>query len=257
MYYHFAVLRLFLPLLKFRILGSDVLPRQVCMEAANSIRSLVQLYSSFYPLRHTPSFLPYFVLNAGVAHLALVATDKTLAQGQARSSSPRDIIMTNHPGNSDPRGTDLLGDSSSTSAEIFARDITYLSEMASCHHFAERAADILRSLAVKWKVHVGMETPPPEPTEVEKTADDVPMTEEEIEEMVMLLQHDPSPPPPPSSSDCMSDDSSVSGTTNMDFFATELPDEETCPLLCPFPLQDRPVLPIGKKALEEAGFSLL
>ena len=63
MYYHFAILLLFRPLIKLRIIGSSISPRDVCSQAADAITGLLRSYAQLYTLRRTPSFVPYFVLK--------------------------------------------------------------------------------------------------------------------------------------------------------------------------------------------------
>jgi hypothetical protein len=74
MYYHFAILLLFRPLIKLRIIGSSIAPRDVCCQAADAIQSLLKSYSQLYTLRRTPSFVPYFVLTSSITHLAIGAS---------------------------------------------------------------------------------------------------------------------------------------------------------------------------------------
>src|SRR5688572_28872677 len=74
MYYHFAILLLFRPLIKLRIIGSSITPRDVCSQAADAISGLLRSYSQLYTLRRTPSFVPYFVLTSAIMHLAIGAT---------------------------------------------------------------------------------------------------------------------------------------------------------------------------------------
>lgn len=74
MYYHFAILLLFRPLIKLRIIGSGVRPRDVCAQAADNIQRLLRSYSRLYTLRRTPSFVPYFVLTSSIMHLAIGAS---------------------------------------------------------------------------------------------------------------------------------------------------------------------------------------
>ena len=60
MYYHFAFLLLFRPFIKLRFIRSDVVPRDVCSQAADAISALARSYSRLYTLRRAPSFVPYF-----------------------------------------------------------------------------------------------------------------------------------------------------------------------------------------------------
>ncbi|KAL6917071.1 hypothetical protein FSST1_008566 [Fusarium sambucinum] len=73
MYYHFAILLLFRPFIKLRIIGSQVSPRDVCLEAANAIQDLLMSYSRLYSLKRAPSFMPYFALTSSIMHLTIMA----------------------------------------------------------------------------------------------------------------------------------------------------------------------------------------
>ncbi|KAL8407394.1 hypothetical protein RB594_006289 [Gaeumannomyces avenae] len=166
MHYHFAILLLFRPLIKLRISGSSVSPRDVCLQAAEAISSLLRSYSQLYTLRRTPSFVPYFVLTSSIMHLAIAATR---AQ---ESSAP--AAGTGGAGAAAVTGQDSAGDLAqppeniTTEAAVSAarsdpqvvrsinQGIADLTEMAPCHHFAEQALNILRHLAKKWKIEVNI-----------------------------------------------------------------------------------------------------
>jgi hypothetical protein len=72
MYYHFAIILLFGPFTKVRFLGSSVAPKEICLQAAITITSLVGVYRQLYSLRRTPSFFPYIVLASSIIQLAAV-----------------------------------------------------------------------------------------------------------------------------------------------------------------------------------------
>lgn len=140
MYYHFAILLLFRPLIKLKIIGSNVYPREVCTQAADAIQGLLHSYAQLYTLRRTPSFVPYFVLTSSIMHLAIAASAPPT---QSDQEGPAPILK-------DPSEADL--------GEKVARSINQgiedLAEMAPCHHFAEQALNILRYLAKKWNIKV-------------------------------------------------------------------------------------------------------
>ena len=117
MYYHFAILLLFRPFIKLKIIGSGVSPRDVCNQAADAISALVRSYSQLYTLRRTPSFVSYFVLTSTITHLITLGT---------AGGGPERIYQ----GMSD------------------------LKVMADCHGFARRARAILKFLANHWEVAV-------------------------------------------------------------------------------------------------------
>ncbi|KAK9342490.1 hypothetical protein V1522DRAFT_415990, partial [Lipomyces starkeyi] len=73
MYYHFAISLLFRPLIKLRIVGSKVSPRDVCSQAADAIQGLLTAKSRLYTLQRTPAFVPDFALTSSIMHLAVGA----------------------------------------------------------------------------------------------------------------------------------------------------------------------------------------
>ncbi len=190
MYYHFAILLLFRPLIKLRIIGSCVIPRDVCTQAADAIQGLLRSYAQLYTLRRTPSFVPYFVLTSTIMHLAagsskrdvsitspgaesslstvkLEGTSRTSRGGRSHAGTSPASSRGHHGGR---RGVDepeaATSPSSTTTttvtagrlparaAEALSQGISDLAEMAPCHHFAEQALSILRYLAKKWHVDV-------------------------------------------------------------------------------------------------------
>lgn len=172
MYYHFAILLLFRPLIKLRIIGSSILPRDVCSQAADAIQGLLRSYSQLYTLRRTPSFVPYFVLTSTIMHLAIGASDPPEPTSPAAASTTstakpdeRDLPH-GHPKNPSFSGSsreapspDNLGTSAKLNprvAESLRQGIADLAEMAPCHHFAEQALNILRYLAKKWNIEISI-----------------------------------------------------------------------------------------------------
>ncbi|KAH7126190.1 fungal-specific transcription factor domain-containing protein [Dactylonectria macrodidyma] len=228
MYYHFAILLLFRPLIKLRIVGSKVSPRDVCSQAADAIQGLLKSYSQLYTLRRTPSFVPYFVLTSSIMHLAI---------GAASMESNSDVATTDKMAAAakfDPRVK-----------ESIRQGIADLTEMAPCHHFAEQALNILRYLAQKWDIEVDIQGNT--------------LTQEEYDRLVKpntgslnffapnlregdilcnwgtgkVLAGGDDRPSVPKTADSMEN-----------------------PLFWPFPMQGRPILPSGQE-LEEAGFAII
>jgi hypothetical protein len=228
MYYHFAILLLFRPLIKLRIIGSKVSPRDVCSQAADAIQGLLTSYAQLYTLRRTPSFVPYFVLTSAIMHLAIgAASVKTEGHETSDEKMKKAAKM-------DPRVSEAL-----------SKGIADLTEMAPCHHFAEQALNILRYLAKKWNIEVnvnGDKTPPEDADKLVRPYSSslnffAPNVQENDymcgwgpgAEIVETLQ-------PPSLKK-----------------TAELVEN---PLFWPFPMQGRPLLPSGEE-LEQAGFSRL
>ncbi|KAF3354671.1 hypothetical protein VD0004_g7370 [Verticillium dahliae] len=141
MYYHFAILLLFRPLIKLRIIGSKISPRDVCSQAADAIQGLLRSHSQLYTLRRTPSFVPYFVLTSAIMHLAISAP-------VAQSANKKEGIM-----NPSEEAKDSVD---SHVAQAIKQGVEDLKEMSPCHHFAEQALNILRYLAHKWNIEVDM-----------------------------------------------------------------------------------------------------
>ncbi|TGO07802.1 hypothetical protein BTUL_0245g00050 [Botrytis tulipae] len=115
MYYHYAVLLLFRPFIKLTLIGSAILPRNVCDEAADAIPALVKSYSQLYTLRQTPSFIPYFIFTTSITHL-------------------------------------IVSSNTSIEPEKFLQGISDLTEMNNCHGFASHTRNILLYLVKKWKI---------------------------------------------------------------------------------------------------------
>jgi hypothetical protein len=262
MYYHFAILSLFRPLIKLRIIGSSITPRDVCSQAADAITGLLRSYAQLYTLRRTPSFVPYFVLTSSIMHLAIAATGSTSrsAARAARDAAKAGQSLT-HPAKLDPHVTDAL-----------ARGIADLTEMAPCHHFAQQALNILRFLAKKWNIDVEIKT-----------------TEGDGEPRVVVLP-DPERATRPVTTglnffapnflesdfscswgggDGGHGDGNGGGGTGSETRAdkesrdgpkihpeADMVDPLENPLFWPFPSQGRPMLPIGRE-LEEAGFEFI
>ncbi|KJZ74301.1 hypothetical protein HIM_06307 [Hirsutella minnesotensis 3608] len=232
MYYHFAILLLFRPLIKLRIVESKVMPRDVCSQAADAIQGLLTSYSQLYTLQRTPSFVPYFVLTSAIVHLAIgassVQSDNSNGPDQTQSAAIRD-----------PRISEALN-----------QGISDLTQMAPCHHFAEQALNILRYLANKWRIDV----------EIEDRSDSASSDQDKMDQ--------DTPNKPYTSSLNFFAPNFRSGDficrwgpgKIIDDGSPEVTPKSAChmenPLFWPFPLQGRPVLPSGKE-LEEAGFALL
>jgi hypothetical protein len=136
MYYHFAVLLLFRPMINLHIAGSEVRPREICSQAAHAMHVLLESYAQLYTLEWTPTFLPHFILTSCVTHLAIGVLD-----------SP-------NPGISKPATLDPQA------AKAVKEGMAGLAEMTPCHRFAEQALNILRYLAQEWNLDVDIGAAP-------------------------------------------------------------------------------------------------
>ncbi|CAP67700.1 uncharacterized protein PODANS_1_15900 [Podospora anserina S mat+] len=245
MYYHFAILLLFRPLIRLRIIGSGVSPRDVCSQASDAISGLLRSYSQLYTLRRTPSFVPYFVLTSSIMHLAIGA-----ARSEERNRAPEaggDLTQSlKRAAQIDPRVADAL-----------SRGIADLTEMAPCHHFAEQALNILRFLAKKWDINVDIQ--------VAKGEANVSAEPEMIDSATRPSTSSLNffaPNFAKSDFNCTwgEGDGTAPGTgkgqEGKPAGAENTSSSMENPLFWPFPMQGRPMLASGKE-LEEAGFELL
>ncbi|KAM0265349.1 hypothetical protein ACHAQJ_000190 [Trichoderma viride] len=216
------------PLIKLRIIGSKVSPRDVCSQAADAIQGLLTSYSQLYTLRRTPSFVPYFVLTSAIMHLAIGATavkseDAEISEEKMKKAAKMD-----------PRVSEAL-----------SQGIADLTEMAPCHHFAEQALNILRYLAKKWDIDVnvdGDKVPPDDADNlVRPYSSSLNFFAPNVQESDFMCGWGPSPE--------MVDTLQAPSTKK----SAEMGEN---PLFWPFPMQGRPILPTGKE-LEQAGFAIL
>ncbi|KAL2278314.1 hypothetical protein FJTKL_14578 [Diaporthe vaccinii] len=263
MYYHFAVLLLFRPLIKLRIKKSQFLPRDICIEAANNIQGLAKSYSDLYSLQRTPSFVPYFVLTSSIMHLAIAASGKP-SGSELPTKATGGVPTQESPAGQPPagRGSPHLDPNVTRSINQGIADLT---EMAPCHHFAEQALNILRYLAKKWNIKVDMDVPRSLKREKEKVEQAT-----RTSELTRMKDHDYGTRPTTNSLNFF-----APNMTENDFVTTwgnsmALPvapepvsppvvrsgDSMENPLFWPFPMQGRPIMPTGD-ALAEAGFELL
>ncbi|KAJ6442438.1 nitrogen assimilation transcription factor nirA [Purpureocillium lavendulum] len=243
MYYHFAILLLFRPLIKLRIIGSKVLPRDVCAQAADAIQGLLTSYSQLYTLQRTPSFVPYFVLTSSIMHLAIGAASAQTGDGKAmqdEAQSPDEKMKA--AAKVDPHVSEAL-----------KQGIADLTEMAPCHHFAEQALNILRYLAKKWNI------------DVEISASNVNLNPEEYDRLVRPYTSSLNFfAPNVGRDDFICDwgtgnvviEGAGSGSGSAPPIVERAAENMANPLFWPFPMQGRPVLPTGKD-IEEAGFARL
>ncbi|KJZ68374.1 hypothetical protein HIM_12234 [Hirsutella minnesotensis 3608] len=71
MYYQFCLLCLFRSFSNMVLAESDIQPRDICLQAAQSILVLSQSYNRLFTLRRVSAFVPYFVCASGLAGLML------------------------------------------------------------------------------------------------------------------------------------------------------------------------------------------
>lgn len=262
MYYQFAILLLFRPFIKLRVIGSLVSPRDVCSQAADAIQALSRSYSQLYTLKRTPSFVPYFVLMSSIMHLTIGAS---LLPVSSKSPQAGDVIQPGSSGQSSQQQQESITKIDLHISEAINRGIEDLKGMAPCHAFAQQAMNILLHLAKKWKIEV-------------KTK------EEELQ------KGGPNDRPYPPPACYLSRGGLWPVTDSLNFFTPHVKERGQAPLqptvgleaiahvtqawrreeedeaifsksaenplFWPFPVQGRPMLPTGDK-LREAGFELL
>lgn len=71
MYFQFAILTLFWPLVGSELLGSGLSPRSLCTDAAKAIQKLAQTFSRLYTLRRTPAFTSHILTTACIALITI------------------------------------------------------------------------------------------------------------------------------------------------------------------------------------------
>ncbi|KAJ8121381.1 hypothetical protein O1611_g10119 [Lasiodiplodia mahajangana] len=278
------------PLIKLRIIGSAILPRDVCSQAADAIQGLLRSYSQLYTLRRTPSFVPYFLLTSSIMHLAVGASTTESASPGAQSSTSTARPDHHHTGSSHAASSPMTGGggeptsspSGSATTKLspkvtaaIKQGIADLAEMAPCHHFAEQALNILRFLAKKWNIDVDV----PHKTAQEEVDKLIRSSTNSLNFFVPDVstkdfisswperkrQRAPSSPPPGHSGigrvegvlvgKQVNPEGQISPAAAIAHEATSSSMAEN-PLFWPFPMQGRPMLPEGPQ-LEEAGFALL
>ncbi|KAI3400743.1 hypothetical protein diail_1952 [Diaporthe ilicicola] len=258
MYYHFAILLIFRPFVKLRILTSSISPRDLCSDAANAIQGLCTSYSQLYTLERTPSFVPYFVLTSSIMHLATAASGTPSESERQRRAAGG--VSTKESPDSDQSGNSDSFQSDPHVVKSINQGISDLTEMAPCHHFAEQALNILRYLARKWNIQVDMDV-----------SKEVKREKEETGQTGVQATHGPE-----------YTNGTRPVTNSLNFFAPDFQEDDYVsswgalappggastsstaarsgetmenPLFWPFPMQGRPMLPSGA-ALAQAGFEL-
>ena len=75
MLYHTIIVHLFRPMLAVEFKSSNIYPREICIDAANSVSRLFRIYQSLYDLRKAHLAIPYILFSVCIVHL-LYSTDK-------------------------------------------------------------------------------------------------------------------------------------------------------------------------------------
>ncbi|KAH9876317.1 hypothetical protein J1614_004196 [Plenodomus biglobosus] len=69
MLYFTIIVHLFRPLLKVNLVHSEVRPRDICIDAANTVSRIVKIYRSFYDFRVAHLAIPHVLLSVCIVHL--------------------------------------------------------------------------------------------------------------------------------------------------------------------------------------------
>jgi len=129
LYYHFSIIMIFRPFIKFRIRGSETLPRNLCLQAADAIHTHLEAYSRLYSLRRTPSFVPYLVLISSRVYVSLATSPVP------PSLQPKDDRHIK---------------------EALRRNIASLDDLASCHRAGLIGGNMLRYLLKALNIYIGI-----------------------------------------------------------------------------------------------------
>lgn len=146
MYYHYAIILTFRPFIDLRTNSSGILPRSLCIQAADAIQGHMRSYAQLYSLRRTPSFVPYLVLMS--CRLYLAADGLSLEPGSSSSAGQRKQGW--------PKGFTVRRSASERDETLkkVQRGIDDLGEMQACHRVASIAWKMLKYLVDVWKVYV-------------------------------------------------------------------------------------------------------
>lgn len=115
MLYYTTIVHLFRPMLKVDLIGSDVHPRDICIEAANKVSNIVRIYRCFYDFRVAHLIIPHCLLSVSIVHLLYSKDDRT---------SYMNLVDGLHG----------------------------LQDVQMCHYFGARSFRIIHTLAKTWKL---------------------------------------------------------------------------------------------------------
>lgn len=86
MYYHFCLLCALRPFVNLAKNDSNIQPRKICRQAAQSILALAQSYDDLFTLRRVSGLIPYFVYAAGLFCIATEGGSSHMAPVHLRLS---------------------------------------------------------------------------------------------------------------------------------------------------------------------------
>jgi hypothetical protein len=115
MLYYTIIVHLFRPMLKVDLIHSDVHPRDICIEAANSVSDLVRTYRQFYDFRVAHLIIPHCLLSVCIVHL-------------------------------------LYSNDNRVSYQNLVDGLQGLEDLHECHYFGARSFRIIHTLAKTWNL---------------------------------------------------------------------------------------------------------
>ncbi|KAK4451074.1 nitrogen assimilation transcription factor nirA [Podospora aff. communis PSN243] len=143
-YYHYSIILTFRPFIELRITNSTLLPRKICVQAADAIHGHIRSYAELYSLRRTPSFMPYLVLMSSRLYLAVgglsLSPEGSVSLGSGRAKAG--VWANGAP------------DDLATTLGRVQRGIDNLDDMRQCHRVADVAWNMLRFLIEGLKAYV-------------------------------------------------------------------------------------------------------
>jgi len=113
MLYFTMIVHLFRPMLKVNLIHSDVRPRDICIDAANTVSKIVRIYRSFYDFRVAHLTIPHILLNICIVHL-------------------------------------LYSRDNQVSRQNLSEGLKGLEDLHECHYFGARSFRIIHSLSQHW-----------------------------------------------------------------------------------------------------------
>ncbi|KAH6959953.1 hypothetical protein BKA56DRAFT_623991 [Ilyonectria sp. MPI-CAGE-AT-0026] len=145
MYYQFCLLCLFRPFVNVMIKDPDIRPREICLQASQSILALTQSYGDLFTLQRVSVFIPYFVSASGLLSLAMEDASEGMQSAHAHVGETASPKIKADPDDDDMAIQGTVS-SSQSQAEVtgVAHARLLLTEMGRAHPGAEMAEKMLR-----------------------------------------------------------------------------------------------------------------
>lgn len=115
MLYYTVIMHLFRPILKMEFTHSEIVPRDICVDAANNVSRLMILYRTQYDFRTAHLIIPHILLSVCVVHL-------------------------------------IFSRESEVAYENLVQGLQALEAIHECHYFGARSFRIIYSLARMWNL---------------------------------------------------------------------------------------------------------